>query len=148
LDTVESFGGGRMPANINRYLLRAVDLDIAAGQSGTFVYCKFAKFILVGFIEMSYPKQWIGTKIHVREGHVGRGNFTLPKSFGDFIFGKSTRYAELNESISEKQQEKFATTMRGDLVRTAESGSFAALDADVRLFGQRALRKSSSEDER
>lgn len=140
LDSVESFSGGNMPSNINRYLLRAADIDIVAGGGGAFVYSKFAKFILVGFIDVPHPKEWVGTKIHVRDGHVGQGDFTLPKEFGDFIFDKCRRYAEIKEQISENQQAKIAASMRKDLERTATSETFKALHQDVTLFGKKVFR--------
>lgn len=135
LDSVVSFSGGGMPANINRYLLRSVDLDIAARDDGAIVYSKFAKFILVGFIDVLYPKQWVGTKVHARGGHVGHGHFTLPKGFGDFLFARCRRYAEVKEQISEKQQGKIAASMQKDLDNVAAPGSFKALQSDVELFG-------------
>ena len=140
LDSVESFTGGNMPSNINRYLLRAADIDVVAGGGGAFVYSKFAKFILVGFIDVPNPKEWVGTKIHVRDGHVGQGNFTLPKEFGDFIFDKCRRYAEIKEEISENQRAKIAASMRKDLERVAGSETFKALHQDVTLFGKEAFR--------
>lgn len=145
LDSVASFTGGEMPANINRYLLRVVDLDL--GNGGAIVYSKFAKFILVGFIDIPYPKQWVGTKVHVREGHVGQGNVVLPKGFRDFLFAKCRRYAEVKELISENQQAKIAASMK-DLDKVAASESFKALQNDVELFGDKAFRRVKPADER
>lgn len=147
LDSVESFSGGDMPANINRYLLRAVDLALATGDGGAIVYSKFAKFILVGFIDVPYPKHWVGTKVHVREGHVGQGHITLPKGFGDFLFARCRRYAEVKEQISENQQAKIAASMQKDLDKVAASKSFKALQNDVELFGDEAFRQVKPADE-
>lgn len=141
LDAVTGFSGKGMPSNIDRYALRVVDIDIAAAKHGAFVYCKIGKFIVIGFVDMDYPKQWVGTKIHVRDGFVGEGDFTLPQPFGDFLFARSNRSSEREDAISEKQQEKIVASMQGNMERTAKSGSFAALDADVRLFGDAAFKK-------
>lgn len=146
-DSVESFSGVDMPSNINRYLLRAADIDIVAGGGGAFVYSKFAKFILIGFIDVPNLKEWVGTKIHVRDGHVGQGNFTVPKEFGEFIFDKCRRSAEIKERISEIQQTKIAASMRKDLERTAASETFKALHQDVTLFGKKVFRPIEREDE-
>lgn len=147
LDAIESFSGGDMPANINRYFLRAVDVTLAAGDGGAVVYSNFAKFILVGFIDVPHPKHWVGTKVHVRQGHVGQGHVTLPNAFGDFLFARCRRYDEVKAQISENQQAKIAASMRKDLDKAAASKSFKALQYDVEMFGDAAFSSVKPPDE-
>jgi len=68
LDAIESFTQCDMPTNINRYILRSVDINAAWGGEDAFVYSKLGRFVIVGFINMKRPKEWQGTKIHVRHG--------------------------------------------------------------------------------
>lgn len=143
LGPISGFSGESVPTNINRYLLRAVDITVPASSDGAFVYCKFGRFVIMGFIEMAFPRQWIGTKIHVREGSVGQGKYTLPMTFKDFIFARCERIARHQELISPIQKAKIIERMRQDMECTANSGTFAALDADVEIFGDAAFDRYS-----
>jgi hypothetical protein len=78
LDTIVEDSSGELPANINRYILRTVGMDAIRSETTTFVFTKMSKFIVLGFIDVWHPRQWVGTKIHVGEGIVGAGNCTVP----------------------------------------------------------------------
>lgn len=147
LDSFGSSNGGEVPVNINRYLLRAVDLDVVPASDMAFVYSKLKKFILVGFIDVRHPKHWGNTKVHVRGGYVGQGDVTLPMDFRDYLFGRARRYGELLAGISETQRAKIATSMRGNMDRVIASETFKALDNDVELFGDEAFRQDRPADD-
>jgi hypothetical protein len=95
-----------MPPNINRYLLRSVDIDAVCSQSEAFVYVKLPHVLLVGFIHIKHPREWQGTKVHVKHGTLGSPNYVLPKEVGDYIMGQAWRWKNLQESISEAQNKK------------------------------------------
>jgi hypothetical protein len=148
LDAVEDYSGGDLPANINRYFLRTVDVDAVRGEKTTFVHSKIGKLIILGFIDVAFPKQWVGTKVHVREGVIGPGHYTLPKPFGDYLTDKALRFASLHEKISDNQRQKIEETARKNLDRVAHSASFEAMSHDVRLFGCEAFEIHQPKDER
>jgi hypothetical protein len=55
----------RMPLNINRYILRSVDIDVVEGGHTAFVYSKLGRFMILGFISMKNTKHWDGgTRIY------------------------------------------------------------------------------------
>ncbi|MEX0595655.1 MAG: hypothetical protein WD512_04070, partial [Candidatus Paceibacterota bacterium] len=68
LDTVEehTFKPEDVPPTLNRYLNRAVDLDIMASPNQAFIYTKLPLFLIVGIIDMKSSKKWVNTKVKLR----------------------------------------------------------------------------------
>jgi hypothetical protein len=139
LDSVVSFTQSDMPTNINRYIARSVDIDAAWAGDDAFVYAKLGRFLIVGFMHIQHPKEWQGTKIHVRDGIIEPRTYTLPRAFGDFFLDKARRAAGVQAKISDQQQKKIEVSFRKDLDRAAHSESLKALDQDVRLFGKNTV---------
>lgn len=141
MDALDSFSYPNMPSNINRYILRSVDIDLVSGKERAFIYSKLGRFIILGFIEMPRPRDWVGTKVHVREGLIEPKDYTLPTEFGDYFVDKARQMDAIYDVISEEQNTKIEKTFLKDLDRAAESESFKAMDYDVRLFGKEAFKK-------
>lgn len=139
LDAVQQFSGGALPANINRYFLRTVDVDAVRGEKAAFVFSKLGRFVIVGFIDMPFPKQWVGTKVHVREGLIAPGNYTLPIQFGEYLSDKARRFAAVHEQISDAQRQKIEETAMRNTERVARSATFEAMKNDAELFGEAAF---------
>lgn len=139
LDVIESFTYPNMPQNINRYILRSVDTDVVWSEKSAFVYSKLERFIVLGFIEMPQPRQWVGTKVHVKHGVVEPSSYTLPIGFGDYLMEKVKRAASVKGRISEKQNKKIEESYRKNMDRVINSESFKAINEDVRLFGSKAF---------
>ena len=140
LDAIESFTHQDMPSNINRYILRSIDIDAVWGGKSAFVYSKLGRFIVLGFIEMPQLRQWVGTKVHVKHGVVGPSSYTLPVQFGEYLMDKARRAADLQRKLSDKQNKKIEESYRKDMDRAANSESFRAMSEDVRLSGSKAFR--------
>jgi hypothetical protein len=47
LDAIESFTVPNMPPNINRYILRSVDIDAVWDEKSAFVYSKLGRFVIL-----------------------------------------------------------------------------------------------------
>jgi hypothetical protein len=135
-----------LPPNFNRYILRTVGLDAVRSSSIAFVLSKMGKFIILGFIDVSYPRQWVGTKINANSGAVNRSNYTLPRQFGEYLIEEARRFAAVHGKISDTQRAKMDETMWRDLDRVARSGSFAAMRHDVRMAGRAAFEIHRSKD--
>lgn len=141
LDAIESYTGMDMPTNINRYILRTVDIDAVSNHKEAFIYSKLGRFIIVGFIEMPDVRQWVGTKVHVKHGVVEPKNYTLPVQFSEYFIDKARRAADVRSSISEKQNEKITEAIKADPDKAANSESFRAMLEDMRLFGRDVFKK-------
>lgn len=148
LDAVADYSGPDLPANINRYFLRTVDVDAICSKSSTLVYSKLGRFVILGFVDVAFPKQWVGTKVHVKEGLIGPSNYTLPKPFGDYLCEKALRFAAVNENISDAQRAKIEQTAMKNIAGVANSQSFEAMHGDVKLFGEAAFEIHRPKSER
>ena len=96
-----------MPPNINRYILRTVDIDtVHSGDKAAYVYSKMGRIVLVGFIEMPHPREWKGSKLHVKKGVFGSKHYILPSRFGDYFINKAKRLITIQKSMSENQRKK------------------------------------------
>lgn len=135
MDTIESTTFENTPKNINRYLLRAVEIYVAYTPDSAITYAKMGKFILFGFIENPYPRRWKGTKLNANEGRFGVSDIELPSNVGNFIMDRARLAAEKTKQISEKQRAKINESYRKDIDRAATSESMRAMTQDVLLFG-------------
>jgi len=139
-DRIESFNYPDMPPNINRYILRTVDIDtVHAGDKSAYVYSKIGRIVLIGFIEMPNPREWKGSKLHVKNGVLGSKHYTFPAGFGDYFIDKAKRLIKIQGSMSKNQKRKIDKTYRRDSDRAANSESMKATDYDVNLFGEDAF---------
>ncbi len=146
LDVIESHTTDDMPENINRYILRSVDIDAVTGEEKAFIYTKLERFVIIGLIEFPQPRQWQGTKVHVKHGTVGPGNYVLPIEFGDYFMEKARRASAVQGKISAKQNKKIERTFRNNINGIANSETFRAMSEDVRLFGNKAFNKSKLDE--
>jgi hypothetical protein len=139
LGAIEQSSIGNLPANINRYILRTIDIDVVRNDSTAFILSKLGKIIILGFIDVAYPKQWIGTKVHVHKGTVLGADYTVPKQFGDYLIAEARRFAAIHANISKTQRARMDEAMWNSLGRLAKSGSMEAMRHDVRLAGRKAF---------
>jgi hypothetical protein len=140
-DRIEKFNYPDMPSNINRYILRTVDIDtVRVGNQNGFVYSKMGRIILVGFIDMQ-AYQWKGTKLHIKKGVLGSMHYSLPAGFGSYFVDRARKAAQKQAAMSPNQKRKIEKSYRKDIDRAINSESLKAMDYDVRLFGNNAFDK-------
>jgi len=106
-----------------------------------FVYSKFGRFAIFGFVRLNYPKQWVGSKVKLRGGFLKPRQYVLPTQFGEFLADRANRVWEIMSGISDAQQKNINDTIRSDLDGFANSDMFRAIQFDVDAFGHAALRK-------
>jgi len=140
LGSVKSFNSIKMPTNINRYFLRAVDTDVVSdGNKNAFVYSKMGRIVLVGFIQISHPERWKGTKLHLRKGILGTGHYSLPSNFGDYLIKRARDLKKYQSSLSQEQKQKIAESYAKEKEKGINSESFKAMEHDANLFGREAI---------
>lgn len=139
LDEIASHKGGDLPPNINRYLLRTVDIDVAGSESDACVFVKLPHIILIGAIGLPGVRKWSGTKIHVRKGVAGRGRTEVSSKLFEFIVGRARNMQAMHDQISGKQRDKIDKSFKNNEDLMDQTGSFKAMAADIRLFGVRAF---------
>lgn len=147
LDQIASATGELAP-NINRYLMRAVDMDICKGGKTIFTYTKLGRFIVLGFVHEPNPNNWRSTKVNANKGLVGPKKYILPRSFWDYLDQKARRMDELLNSVSDKQQSKIDGAFRKNIDRYLESDAHQAMLADLSMFGDAAFSKRDNKKNR
>lgn len=151
-DEIASHGGGELPRNMNRHLLRSIDIDIGRGDGFSFTYAKMGPFAVLGFFEMARPREWSGGKVRVRGGLVGPCKYVLPASFYDYLVRRAKREAAVTESMSDRQRAIADSATAAGIVKNREllrdsSWTRAAL-RDVEMFGDEALAPEAGKGDR
>lgn len=140
LDAIDRSTTPDLPANISRYLRRAIEIDVAHAVTQSIVYTKMMRLLVVGFIHMPRPRRWINTKVNLKRGTIGGPrNYEVPGNFGDFLMQKAREAQELHGKLSDKQKRKIQSDFMVNIDRAMESDVFEAMRHDVRLFGSRAF---------
>jgi hypothetical protein len=134
--------GTDLPPNINRYLLRVIEIDFARSASTMFVYSKFGRFAILGFEQLKYPKRWVGSKVRLRGGTLKPREYVFPTQFGEYLADRARRVWVAMDRISEPQHRKIDEAIRSDFDRFANTDLFKAIQLDVEMFGRAAFRKS------
>ena len=150
VDTIENTTVSNVPPNINRYLTRTIQCDIARSDDSAFTYAKMGKLILCGFINMSTPRRWKGTKLNASHGTFGIQDIELPSEILDYMFEQAASSGTAYTRISGRQKDKIRKSYETNPDRAARSESFRAMHHDVLLFGEKAFEftQPSMEDNR
>lgn len=133
----------KLPNNINRYLLRAVEMDLAAGQNTSFIYTKMGPISVIGFIDCQLPNHWRDIRVAVRAGRIAPRTYTMPGSFLDYLIDRAKRMSSAMTGVSDKQQKKIDENVRANLDKFAASGHFRAMMRDAEMFGVDAILSST-----
>jgi hypothetical protein len=112
-EIIQSYTHSDMPANINRYLFRTPDMSVPTINEGAFTYSKLGPFIILGFLAMPRPKQWVGIKVNTHGGTLRPREYVMPSHSMNFSLTKPTK------RTSEKQTAKIAEAYRANMDRAA-----------------------------
>jgi hypothetical protein len=145
-DQIESFSGN-LPPNINRYLMRAVHIDLCHGGKTIFTYSKLGRFMILGFISEPNPNHWVGSKVNANQGTIEPKQYVFPVQFRDYLADKANSVSNAMTSISDRQRQKIDQAFRSNVDRFVGSDFFKAMDADVKMFGSSAFARRPDADE-
>ncbi len=140
LDKIDS-ATKSLPLNINRYLLRSVDLDVVTSGKQAYVYIKLPYLLIIGFIKIDRPNDWKGTKVHVKSGILGSDEYVVPEFIFDHLIEKAERSDKIKDNISDKQTTKIEKTARNNIDRVISSGSLDALKGDINIHGDKVFNR-------
>lgn len=136
---IADFSGSPPPRNINRYLMRAVAMDLAGGETTLLVLTKLGPFLVIGMLAKRSNEEWQGTKVRVRGGMIQPQTYTLPYALWEYLTEKAEEVAQINRSMSPAQRSKISDAFWKDIERTRQSGWVKAMGLDVDLFGDDAF---------
>lgn len=132
-----------LPTNINRYLLRVIDMDAIYTDDTAHVYTKMGPVVIVGSINVPKSKEWVGTKIHVKHGNIVSPKYTLPLNFGNYLQDRARNCEGFYNKISKKQANKINQAYDKDIDKVVKSKTWEAMAHDVDLFGDKAFTKTN-----
>lgn len=141
-DLIESATFRDLPPNANRYLVRAIEMDLPRSDRNAFVYAKMGPLVLFGVINQT-KNVWKGTRVRMKGGTAGSAQYVLPTQLGEFIWHRARRMRELHSEMSARQRDRVSERFRKDLDRAAGSETIRAMDRDVKMFGDAAFGKSA-----
>jgi hypothetical protein len=143
-DEISSYEGGPLPANINRYALRSIEMDIPSTKDFAFTFVKMGPFAILGFLYLAKPREWSGVKVHVRHGVVGPTRYVLPLSFYDYLMGRARKHGGITEHMSGRQRvvadKTTSTIIERDRERILGSHWMKAMRRDAEMFGDEAFK--------
>ncbi len=138
VDRIESATMPPVP-NINRYLMRVVHTDVCRGTESLFTYAKLGRFLILGFIHEPHLERWAGTRVQPVQGGIRPRTYRLPAALLEFIKDRAREIRDVHSQLSERQRQKIDAALRENIDRLANSDQFAALRADVDMFGDEAF---------
>jgi len=125
--------------NMNRYLMRVVQMDLCRAPKRAFTFSKLGRFIILGFIHEPNLQQWQGPKVHANEGFVRPRRYVLPRAFGAYLNEKARSTSKALDSVSDRQQAKIDETLLSKADLYVRSDALAAMQADIEMFGSEAF---------
>jgi hypothetical protein len=128
-----------LPPNINRYLTRAVELDVGCSASSAFVFSKLGRFAIFGFINVLKPRSWEGTKVGVRGGTIRPRQYVLPSQVGKYLSDRAQRAWTSMRGLSETEQHKIDKHIMANPDKFIHSDLYRAMEQDIELFGADAF---------
>lgn len=143
VDTISSHSVKNIAKNINRYFLRAVEMDLPANRDFASTMAKLGRFVIFGYIKPP-AKKWTGTKVHVKTGTIGPRHYNLTDDVLEYFNYRASRHDRLSKQLSEQQQEKIERSVLSNLNRWVGSETHAAMLRDFEMFGIEAISRSSN----
>ncbi len=127
-----------LPNNMNRYFMRAVDMDMATGGVTAFAYAKMGRFALFGLIA-SGRDPWRGARVSPSQGVIQPKQYQLPRAVGDYLMERAKKIGEVSAAIPEEQQDRIEAAALKNIDRMVTSDQFKAMLEDERMFGLEAI---------
>ena len=141
LDRIESTNGGSLAPNINRYLMRAVQMDLCVAGETMFTFAKLGRFIIIGFIHEPQMDRWRGTKVHANDGIIQPRKYVVPGILGNYLNEKADEMAAALRRMSDAQHTKVDKAFRDNVDQYIDSDAYDAMIADLAMFGDAAFSK-------
>lgn len=141
LEKTISIPVSNLPANLNRYFLRALAMDIISYDDNILIYTKLPQFIVLGLIKVKNPVLMEQSLISVKSNKIYPKEYYLPDGFMDYIFDKANEIRELSEMIPKVQLDRSEKFIIDNPEIVFKSKFFEAFIADVALFQDKAFKK-------
>jgi len=123
-----------MPEDLNRYFMRAVEIDVCKSPICIFVYAKICRLTLIGFVIMTDTHRRLGAPIRFDNGQLDRRlNQGVTEDVFGYIMERVQHMSEIESTLSSKQKQNIDDTIDSDLQRYLRSETHDALVKDIAL---------------
>lgn len=140
LEQIESTTVQDLPANMNRYFLRTIAMDIIGNTTDIFVFTKIPSFMLLGLVKAKEPKKLRASRIAMKSGKVSPRRYWWPNGFANYVVEKANEVSAAYQRIPQKDLDKFEDYIRRNPEKAANSKLFKAFLHDYEQFGEKAFR--------
>ncbi|CRD50719.1 conserved hypothetical protein [Stenotrophomonas maltophilia] len=147
MDRIEG-SGSALPSNMNRYLMRSIDLDFCHDDQAIFTYTKLGRFVIVGFVHEPEASRWNGGKVNANRGAIEPRDYTVPAPFWRYLMNRASNSQQAMQGVSPKQAAKIEQAFRANADQIVGSDFFNAMQADVEMFGSAAFTRQVGDSER
>lgn len=128
---------GQLPENVQRYLMRATEIDRIWNSQSALAYAKLGRFMLIGFIREPEAAQWVGTKVEGGNGTIAPSKVAWPSWLLHYLLiDRPQGMAERQATLSERQRQVIDRTQRANPERVLASETIEALIEDIRMQSQ------------
>jgi hypothetical protein len=145
LDQIESTTAA-LASNINRYLMRAVAMDVCRGSKVIFTFAKLGRFVILGIVRASSQIEFKGTLVDPAQGVIRPRTYDLPNALMQYFNSKAQTMGQALSSISDRQRQNVEATFHANVDRFVGSDAFNAMNADVEMFGDDAFSHRGDEN--
>ncbi|MCQ2999772.1 hypothetical protein NLO98_08380 [Pseudomonas syringae] len=145
LDAMESTNAD-VPKNINRYLLRTMQMDILSSDNGhLLIYTKIPKFIVLGIAGHPESKKMRSSRVAINGGRIAPATYYWPEGFAQYLFGKANEISDLYKSMDPAQHAAIDRAIKKAPDRAANSGTMDAFRHDLAMFGRDVFSKKDAD---
>lgn len=136
LETITTASVGNMSANINRYLLRTMAMDIVGNETTEiFIYTKLPSFIILGIVRTKYSSKMRPSRVSLKSGRISPKDYWLPGDFNGYMNEKAEEISILHNSIPINQRDGFDEYIQNNPKKAINSKLTEAFLKDYNLFG-------------
>ncbi|CAI3787468.1 hypothetical protein AHFPHNDE_01132 [Pseudomonas sp. MM227] len=134
-----SFAGA--PPNLNRYLLRTMQMDLLETDKNSMVYTKLPGFMLLGLTGHEESSRMRSSRVALAEGRLSPRAYFWPTGFAGYLFDKVRSIEETYSGMDKMQKDKITQSILDNPERFMASKTFEAFQYDFDMFGSKAFSK-------
>jgi hypothetical protein len=135
--------GHRLPAGINRYAMRSIEMDVPSTNDFGFAFAKMGPVAVLGFYRLSRPREWSGGKVHVKHGLIAPTKYTVPDPFIKYLIRRAVKYGDISNHLSDRQRaiadEATTKGIERNREKLVDSHWMKGMLRDLGQFGEDAL---------
>ncbi len=133
LEAIEITEMNSLPDSINRYLLRAIQMNIIGNESSIVIYTKLPSFLLLGLVKYHDSKSLSVSRVALKSGVIKPDRYTIPMGVIDYMVEQADKISKRFSELPPAQIQKIIDFMSENPNKVLESKAFQAVIADLKL---------------